>query len=130
MSDVAIIDDRKKLITRVQDLRVYQQAFSVSLEVHHATLAFPPLEQYALSSQMRRASKSICANLAEGFAKQRHSKPEFGRFIAIAAGSASEMQVWCEYALALGYITQDTYAAWVESYDHILKMLQRLNDKK
>ena len=121
-------DISEALVKLAQDLRVYKRAFDVSLDVHKATLGFPVSEQYALSSQMRRASKSICANLAEGFGKQSHSRPEFGRFLSMAVGSASEMQVWCEYALALGYISQETHDAWQEGYDHILKMLQRLKE--
>lgn len=123
-----MLDVSETLVKRAQDLRVYQRAFETSLAVHHATLSFPPAEQYALSSQMRRASKSICANLAEGFGKQNYSKAEFGRFIAMSAGSASEMQVWCEYALALGYIDSETHALWQEQYDHIIRMLQRLKE--
>ncbi|CAH2403446.1 four helix bundle protein [Mesorhizobium escarrei] len=50
------------------------------------------MEQYALADQLRRSSKAICANLAEGFAKQTHSKPEFARFISMAIGSCSEVE--------------------------------------
>jgi four helix bundle protein len=94
--------------------------------VHKASLEFPKIEQYALADQIRRASKSICANLAEGFGKQSASSAEFKRFVSISVGSASEMQVWCEYALALGYIDQRIFDVWHEGYDHIIKMLQRL----
>ncbi|TGP25104.1 MULTISPECIES: four helix bundle protein [unclassified Mesorhizobium] len=55
-------------IKRAKDLEVYRRAYAVSLEVHKATLVFPKIEQYALADQMRRSSKAICANLAEGFA--------------------------------------------------------------
>ena len=53
-------------VRRVEDLEVFQRAYRVSLEVHRASLAFPQIEQFALADQIRRASKSICANLAEG----------------------------------------------------------------
>ncbi|WP_263498206.1 four helix bundle protein [Mesorhizobium sp. CA13] len=56
-------------IKRARDLDVYRRAYAVSLDVHKATLVFPKMEQYALADQMRRSSKAICANLAEGFAK-------------------------------------------------------------
>ena len=61
------------------------------------SLEFPRIEQFALADQVRRASKSICANLAEGFGRQRLSRPEFGRFLMMAIGSADEMQVWTLY---------------------------------
>jgi four helix bundle protein len=81
-------------IDRGEDLEVFQRAYRLSLEVHRASLEFPRIEQWALADQVRRASKSICANLAEGFGRQRLSKPEFRRFVIMALGSADEMQVW------------------------------------
>ena len=68
-----VVPIESKLVKRVSDLRVYQEAFAVSVEVHKTTLLFPKIEQYALGDQMRRASKSICANLAEAFARQAQS---------------------------------------------------------
>ena len=55
---------------------------------------------------MRRASKGICANIAEGFGKQNVSKPEFKRFLLMAMGSADEMRVWARYSLDLGHIEE------------------------
>ena len=78
---------------RVEDLEVFRRAYRLSLEVHRVSLDFPRIEQWALADQIRRASKSICANLAEGFGRQRLSKPEFRRFLVMAIGSADEMQV-------------------------------------
>ncbi len=76
-----------------RDLDVYQRAYRISLDVHKATVEFPWMEQYALADQMRRASKSICANVFEGFARQRSSSAEFRRFIMMAVGSSDEMKV-------------------------------------
>ena len=87
-----------------EDLDVFRRAYRVSLEVHRASLEFPPIEQRALADQIRRASKSICANLVEGFGRQGWSKPEFRRFLMMATGSADEMQVWVLYCRDLGYI--------------------------
>jgi four helix bundle protein len=77
-----------------EDLAVFKLAYRLSLEIHRASLDFPAIEQRALAEQIRRASKSICANLAEGFGKQVASPPEFKRFLAMAIGSADEMRVW------------------------------------
>ncbi len=60
-------------------LEVFQRAYRISLEVHRKSLSFPPVEQYGLGDQVRRASKSICANIAEGFAKQSSSVAESKR---------------------------------------------------
>ena len=66
-----------------EDLEVFRRAYRVSLEVHRASLAFPAIEQGALGDQVRRASKSIAANLAEGFARQGRAPADFRRFITI-----------------------------------------------
>src|SRR6266566_723582 len=91
-----------------EDLEVFKRAYRVPLDVHKASLMFPTLDQRAMGDQVRRASKSICANLAEGFAKQRQSAPEFKRFLLVAIGSADEMRVWARYCLDLGYIEEPT----------------------
>ncbi len=76
---------------------------------------------------MRRASKSICANIAEGFGKQSVSKAEFRRFLLMAIGSADEMRVWSRYALDLGYIQESCSREWNDEYRNIAKMLTGLH---
>ena len=110
-------------------LDVFKRAYRISLDIHRASLAFPDIEQRALADQIRRASKSICANLAEGFGKQSHSKAEFRRFIGIALGSADEMRVWVRYCLDLGYVDEATWILWRDEYQIIAKMLQTLRRK-
>ena len=111
----------------VEDLDVFKRAYRVSLEVHRSSLNFPPIEQYALGDQVRRASKGICANLAEGFGRQAASKAEFKRFVMMAMGSADEMRVWSRYCRDLGYIDEATWQAWRQEYREIAKMLQALH---
>ena len=121
-------DDRKgKTISTFEDLEVFKRAYRVSLEVHRITLTLPQAEQYGLADQIRRSSKSICANLAEGFAKQSYSAAEFKRYIQISIGSADEMRVWIRYCLDLGYIDQATWQHWRDEYQEIAKMLQGLS---
>ena len=95
--------------------------------MHRASLDFPRIEQWALADQVRRASKSICANIAEGFGKQRQSRTEFHRFVAMAIGSADEMQVWTLYCRDLGYIDAETAERWQGEYREIARMLQGLS---
>ena len=85
----------------VEDLGVFRRAYRISLEVHRASLELPRIEQFALADQIRRASKSICANLAEGFGRQQQSKPEFRRFVMMALGSADEMRCRCGRSIAV-----------------------------
>lgn len=119
-------DRQSKSISTFEDLDVFKRAYRVSLEVHRISLEFPQIEQYGLADQIRRASKSICANLAEGFAKQSQSLAEFKRYIQISIGSADEMRVWIRYCLDLGYIDQSQWRSWRDEYQEVAKMLQGL----
>ena len=112
---------------RFEELDVFQRAYKVSLEIHRFTKTMPKVEQVDLASQIRRASKSICANLAEGFGKQSRSKAEFKRFIQMSIGSADEMRVWIRYCLDLGYIDEITWQRWRDEYESIAKMLNGLH---
>jgi len=114
-------------IGRVEELEVFRRAYALSLEVHRVSLDFPRIEQFALADQVRRASKSICANVAEGFGKQRQSRIEFGRFLMMAIGSADEMQVWSLYCRDLGYVGVDVAERWRGEYREIARMLQGLH---
>ena len=109
-----------------EELAVFQRAYKISLEVHKTSLNFPKIEQGALADQVRRASKSICANIAEGFGKQGASTREFRRFLVIALGSSDEMRVWARYCLDLGYIDETTWQRWRDEYQGVSKMLQGL----
>ena len=112
-----------------EDLAVFQRAYRLSLEIHRHSLSFPKLEQYGLADQVRRASKSIPANVAEGFGKQRGKATEFKRFLRIAMGSADEMRIWIRYCHDLGYIDEATWRRWRDEYHEIAKMLQGLHGK-
>ena len=115
-----------KAASRFEDLAAFKRAYRVSLEVHRISLSLPAMEQHGLADQLRRASKSICANLAEGFGKQAQSRAEFRRFVMMAVGSADEMRVWIRYCLDLGYIDEPTWERWRAEYEEIAKMLQGL----
>ncbi len=114
-------------VSRVEELEVFQRAYRASLDVHRASLEFPQIEQFALADQVRRASKSICANLAEGFGRQQQSRPEFRRFLIMAIGSADEMQVWALYCRDLGYVAEVTAERWRGEYREIARMLSGLH---
>ena len=110
-----------------EDLEVFQRAYRVSLEIHQASLTFPAIEQRALADQLRRSSKSVCANVAEGFAKQSVSTAEFKRFLSMAIGSSDEMRVWIRYCYDLGYIDEGVWQEWRGRYQEISRMLQGLH---
>jgi four helix bundle protein len=109
-----------------EDLEVFRRAYRVSLDLHRVSLQFPKIEQHCLADQIRRASKSICGNIAEGHGKQRRSRAEFKRYLLMAIGSADEMQVWLRYCSDLEYIDQRSCAQWRNEYRQIARMLQGL----
>ena len=117
------------VVRNFEDLEVFQRAYRLTLTVHRVSLTFPKIERYALGDQIRRASKSICANIAEGFGKQHRSAAEFKRFLRVAMGSADEMRVWARYALDLGYLDAQNWRGWRDEYQAIAKMLQSLVTK-
>ena len=84
-------------IRRYRDLLVYQQAYRLALSVSHLSKAFPRQEQTELGKQVRRCSRSIAANIVEGWAK-RESSAEFKRHLQIAIGECEETRFWLELA--------------------------------
>jgi four helix bundle protein len=109
-----------------EDLAVFRRAYALSLAVHRKSLDFPAIEQRGLADQVRRASKSICANLAEGWGRRGFAPADFRRFVVMAVGSADEMRVWTRYCLDLGYLDEATWRLWCDEYTEISRMLQGL----
>ena len=115
------------MIKSSEDLEAFKRAYRLSLEVHRHSLNWPREEQRGLGDQTRRSSKSICANIAEGFGKQALSAKEFNRFLFMAIGSCDEMRVWCRYVLDLGHVDEPTWQHWSDEYKEIARMLQGLS---
>ncbi len=106
---------------------MFKKAYKISLEIHEASLNYPKHEQVSgLADQMRRASKGICANIAEGYGKQSISKAEFKRFIVMAIGSADEMRVWLRYCHDLGYLDQRQWQQWRNTCQDAIRFAQKL----
>ena len=121
--------DEESRAKSFEDLEVFKRAYRISLEVHRLSLDFPRSEQFVLADQMRRASKSICANIAEGFSRQRYSSADFRRFLVMAIGSADEMRLWARYCFDLGYIDEQRWQEWRDEYQEIARMLSGLAAK-
>lgn len=99
----------------------WQKAHSLTLQVYTISASFPKDELYGLSSQIRRASSSIAANIAEGCG--RDSSAEFSHFLRIASGSASELEYHLLLAHDLGFIEEAIYIELDSSVNEIKKML-------
>ena len=106
-------------------LHVFQKAYDLSLTIHKRSLSFPHIEQSELASQLRRSSKSICANMGEGLGKQTSAK-DVVRFLRMAIGSCDETRIWLKYANDLGYITSQEYGWLHDGYCEVGKMLSGL----
>jgi four helix bundle protein len=105
-----------------QDLDVYRRAFDAAMEVFVVSQSFPRHEVYALTDQMRRSSRSVCANLAEAWRKRRY-RASFISKLSDAEAEAAETQVWIQFAVRCGYLNRDVGAALYRGYDRILATL-------
>jgi four helix bundle protein len=104
------------------DLKVYKKAFDAAMAIFEATKKFPKEETYSLTDQIRRSSRSICANLAEAWRKRRY-KAAFISKLSDAEGEAAETQVWLQFAVSCGYLERDGNEHLYKTYDEILRML-------
>ena len=104
-------------------LDVYRKSYRTALDIHKVCSQFPKTEQFELASQLRRSTKSIPANIAEGMGKQS-SKAEVRRFIYMAIGSCDESRVWLEFSKDLGYIGDSAFRVYEQRYVEIGKMLR------
>ncbi len=109
-------------IARHQDLKVYQAAFSISMELFELSKTFPKEETYSLTDQIRRSSRSVCSNLAEAFRKRKYPKAFIAK-IADCEGEAAETQVWIAYSSACEYVLEEVKEVLSRKYDKIIAQL-------
>ena len=95
-------------ISSFRDLRVYQKAFQLQQDIFEITKQFPPEEKYSLTDQIRRSSRSICANIAESWQKRRYPA-HFVSKLTDSDGEQAETQHWLDTAKACDYITDKTH---------------------
>lgn len=107
-----------------RELKVWQKSMDLTVDLYQLVKDFPKVEDYALSSQIRRSSVSIPSNIAEGFGRN-HSK-DFTRFLQIAQGSIYECQTQLEIAFGVNYIEEDTFNNLDIKYTEVAKMLSSL----
>ena len=105
-----------------RDLKVYQLAYQLAMEIFHESKSFPPEERYSLTDQIRRASRSVAANIAEGYRKKRYPKM-FVSKMADADGEATETQVWLDFARDCGYLSPQLQAKLTAGYEEVGRML-------
>ena len=105
-----------------RDLKVYQLAYRLAMNIYQESKSFPNEERYSLTDQIRRSSRSVVTNIAEGFRKRRYPN----MFISKMADSDSEVaetQVWLDFALDCGYLSKVKYNELMSGYQEVGKML-------
>ena len=102
---------------------VYKKAFELAMEIFEITKGFPKEEKFSLIDQIRRSSRSVCANLGEGYRKRRY----MAHFVAKTTDSDMEnmeTQVWLDFSLACKYITEDIYKEKLAKSEEVGRLLQ------
>ncbi len=118
--------DHQKPIKHFRDLIVYRRSFEAAMKIYIMTKAFPCDERYSLVDQIRRSSRSVCSNLAEGWRKRKY-EAVFKNKLTDSMQEASETQCWLEFSLACKYIDQDTFTKMDDDYEQIIAMLNSMD---
>ena len=105
-----------------KDLDVYKNAFESSMEIFEQTKTFPAEERYSLVDQIRRSSRSVCANIAEAWYKRRYPAA-FVSKLCDADAEAAETIVWLDYALKCAYLAEHDHATLLDRFTHICAQL-------
>jgi four helix bundle protein len=108
-----------------KNTKVYRKAFDLSMEIFEVSQSFPSTEKYSLVDQIRRSSRSVCANLAEAYRKKRYPANFVSKLCECDAEN-SETNVWLDFALACGYLDQLIHQDLVSKNEEIGKLLHHM----
>ena len=109
----------------VKDLRVYNGAFDAALKIFLMTKRFPAEERFSMVDQMRRSSRSVCANLAEAWRKRRYRAAFIAKLNDVES-EASETLVWLEMARSCEYLDEADFESLNTAYDHVIAQIVRM----
>ena len=115
-------------IKTYRDLDVYRNAMELAMRIFHLTKNFPPEERYSLTDQIRRSSRSVCANIAEAWRKRRY-EAAFVSKLSDSEAEAAETQVHAEIAYRAGYWKQETFAELDDAYDKVMGQLVKMMEQ-
>ena len=101
------------------DLEVYQLAFQAAMTIFEVSKSFPKEETYSLTDQIRRSSRSVCANLSEAWRRRRYPAAFINNLNHVEA-EAAETQVWISFSKDCGYLTAQYADYLLQTYDHII----------
>lgn len=105
-----------------RDLKVYQISFKLAMEIFEITKTFPKEEKYSLTDQIRRSSRSVCANIGEAYRKRRYSK-HFISKLSDSDAENTETQVWLDFSLSNKYINREKYNELILKSEEVGKLL-------
>lgn len=111
-----------------QDLQVYQVALNAAMQIFELSKKFPVEERFSLTDQIRRSSRSVCANLAEAWRKRRY-EAAFVAKLSDSEAEAAETQTWLEFAVKCNYLNIQSGKELHLTYDQILGMLVKMINK-
>ena len=109
-----------------RELDVYILSFGTAMKIFEISKSFPKEETYSLTDQIRRSSRSVCANLAEAFRKRRYPKSFISK-LSDSESEAAETQAWLDFSLSCGYITEIEHHDLDNTYDLILGKLVNMS---
>jgi four helix bundle protein len=112
----------QKFISNHEDLEVYKIAFDTAMEVFELSKNFPKEEKYSLINQIRRSSRSVCANLSEAWRRRRY-KGSFLLRLNDAEAEAAETQVWLKFAVKCQYLDINSGRKLYSQYNQILGLI-------
>ena len=107
------------------DLEAYQIAFEAAMQIFEITKSFPKEETYSLVDQIRRSSRSVCANLSEAWRRRRYPAA-FMNCLNLAEAEAAETQVWISFSRECAYLTGIQGDSLYQSYDHVLGIIVKM----
>ncbi|MFM7218053.1 MAG: four helix bundle protein [Bacteroidota bacterium] len=105
-----------------ENLQAFQLAFKLACEIQLLTKRFPKEEKYSLTDQIRRSSRSVCANLLEGYRKRIYPKSFISK-LSDCAGENAETSLWLDFAKEFGYVSQDEYERYKAQCNSIGRLL-------
>lgn len=117
-----------KIITH-KDLNVYNLAFETAMKIFNLTKSFPKSEQYSLTDQILRSSRSVAANIAEAWRQRKYEKMFISK-LSIAEAEAAEVQVWLDFSLECKYLDPGDHERLFGNYEHIISMLVKMIKSK
>jgi len=122
------IGGKQLQIKSAKDLQVYQKAYDLAMEIFHLSKSWPPAEKYSLTDQIRRASRSVCTNLREAWAKRRY-EAHFISKLTDSDGENSETDTWLDFASDCGYLGPSDHLRLITECRQIGSMLGSMLNK-